>query len=119
MSLNTVGAICRQASQSMHVESTKKSPSTFSEMRNAGRAMFVGRRLFAVGRCVNERPPATGYSSRSGLPAGSCASFRLAPRWARPKANRERIILPLKALNESNVRQPAGQTRADFQDAAR
>src|SRR2546423_9204399 len=36
---NTAGAICRQASQSMHVESTKKSPGTFSGTRFRGFAM--------------------------------------------------------------------------------
>src|SRR4051812_36129850 len=36
----TEGAICRQASQSMHVESTKKSPGTFSGTRFWGFAMI-------------------------------------------------------------------------------
>ena len=36
---NTEGAICRQASQSMQVESTKKSPGTFSGTRFLGFAM--------------------------------------------------------------------------------
>src|SRR5437588_7591991 len=35
----TAGAICRQASQSMQVESTKKSPGTFSGTRFLGLAM--------------------------------------------------------------------------------
>src|SRR2546421_10988520 len=35
----TEGAICRQASQSMQVESTKKSPGTFSGTRFLGLAM--------------------------------------------------------------------------------
>src|SRR5437868_2655935 len=35
----TAGAICRQASQSMQVESTKKSPGTFSGTRFLGFAM--------------------------------------------------------------------------------
>src|ERR1700719_837153 len=35
----TAGAICRQASQSMQVESTKKSPGTFSGTRFRGFAM--------------------------------------------------------------------------------
>src|SRR5260370_35476919 len=36
----TAGAICRQASQSMQVESTKKSPGTFSGIRFLGFAMI-------------------------------------------------------------------------------
>src|SRR5579871_4472080 len=38
-SSKTAGAICRQASQSMQVESTKKSPGTFSGTRFLGLAM--------------------------------------------------------------------------------
>src|SRR6516165_4622358 len=37
---NTEGAICRHASQSMQVESTKKSPGTFSGTRFRGFAMI-------------------------------------------------------------------------------
>src|SRR5438128_2605230 len=36
---NTAGAICRQASQSIQVESTKKSPATFTDTRFLGLAM--------------------------------------------------------------------------------
>src|SRR5580704_5287225 len=38
-SAKTAGAICRQASQSIQVESTKKSPGTFSGTRLRGFAM--------------------------------------------------------------------------------
>src|SRR2546430_1257006 len=39
MSWKTAGAISRQASQSMHVESTKKSPGTFSAILREARAI--------------------------------------------------------------------------------
>src|SRR5438477_7453795 len=41
----TEGAICRQASQSMQVESTKKSPGTFSGTRSLG---------FAICHCLQQ-----------------------------------------------------------------
>src|SRR5438477_9863946 len=45
----TAGAICRQASQSMQVESTKKSPGTFSGTRFLGLAMIEPPLLHSIG----------------------------------------------------------------------
>src|SRR5207253_8193974 len=44
----TAGAICRQASQSMQVESTKKSPGTFSGTRFLGLAMTEPPPLYSL-----------------------------------------------------------------------
>src|SRR5256885_15826955 len=92
MSLKTVGAICRQASQSMHVESTKKSPGTLSGIRSAVRAI-VGRSPMAVGRAnvLGQQTTAIG----------------------------QRIILCPKAIYQADVRQPPGQDGSGLQDPAR
>src|SRR5438067_12231089 len=93
MSLKTVGAICRQASQSMHVESTKKSPSTLSGIRRAVRAMRLAVRRWplAVKNVLGQRTTANG----------------------------QRIILSAKAIYQADVRQPPGQNGPGLQDPAR
>src|SRR5205085_5137067 len=55
----TAGAICRQASQSMQVESTKKSPGTFSGTLFLGFAMTSLRFFHFTASSSYRREPAT------------------------------------------------------------
>ena len=77
----TAGAICRQASQSMQVESTKKSPGTFSGTRFRGFAMTDLPSLHSTAPALSLVPP---RPSLNAAPCGDRASDSFLARMKEP-----------------------------------
>src|SRR5215471_760025 len=87
MSWNVAGAICRQASQSMQVESTKKSPGAFS-------GSLFDKSAIAKAEHINDDPGGA-VGSSAGQPESHRASTveekycsRAASIWLRPEPER-------------------------------